>query len=90
MEKIFKLLIIVTAAIVITAVIVQIGPSTDYVRPVVSSNPSVAPERPNSVPTATPMQQKLPATKILNNDLQVFQTFNNCSPGYFIHAISLF
>lgn len=40
--------------------------------------------------TITPVPEKLPIKKVLTNDYQVFQTFNNCGPASLSMALSYF
>ena len=41
-------------------------------------------------PSPTPSSQPLPATKVIENDYHVFQTFNNCGPAALSMALSYY
>jgi len=45
---------------------------------------------PTPIPTAMPTQMPLPSAKVIPNDYQIFETFNNCGPASLSMALSYY
>ena len=80
-----RIVVLVFALLALTAVIFYMKNDVKSADPAISNSIAPSPSL-SPAPTLPP----LPTTKILKNDYQVFQTFNNCGPAALSMALSYY